>query len=251
MLPIKVFYHIYIPADPRAAMWTWYVDQQLTLIKTSKLSNIAQVNVTVTMPMLWASMFEIGFTANNNKEKILTFGEKVTEYINTRYPFANILEIRDTPANLYEGLTLRYLYDNSQFDDFLALYVHSKGVVSASASVANWREILNHYHITEWPTAIKLLEDYQVLGVADAHTRGEIVSGNFFWARSDYIKTLQEPLNTTTYVTDENMYPSGYAYRYGFEKWILSNNPKLYYLIDTKTDHFDNYCFLEDLLKKS
>lgn len=251
MLPIKVFYHLYIPADPRAAMWAWYVDQQLQLLKNSKLPEIAQINSTITMPMLWGSMFEIGFTNNNDYQHKLTFYEKVTEYINTRYPFVNIIEIKDSPANMYEGTTLVHVHEYSKLSDFYCLYFHSKGVVSASPSVANWREILNHYHVTEWPRAVKLLNDYQVLGVKDAKTDHTIVSGNYFWARSDYIRTLHEPLDTSKYATDPTLWPGGHAYRYGFEKWIMSNNPKVQYLIDTGVDHFMQYCFLEDLIKKT
>lgn len=250
MTPIKVFYHLFIPPDPRAAMWTWYVDEQLKLIRSSKLHNLAEINMTITMPMLWSSIFDIGFTSNVDVQHKLTFYEKVREYINTRYPFCNILEFIDIPANQMEGGTLKHLYHQSIEEDFFCLYFHSKGVVSASPCTANWREVLNYFHVEQWPNAIKLLKDYQVLGVKDAKTDHTILSGNYFWARSDYIRSLPNPLDTSKYTNDPSLWPTGQAYRYGLEKWILSNNPTVHYFIDTEVDHFMQYCFLEDIIKK-
>ena len=128
-----------------------------------------------------------------------------------------------------------------------ALYIHSKGVVSASASVSNWREILNHFCITEWPNCIKQLETADVVGIKDITTSNDIISGNFWWSKSSHIVKLLDPLDTSRYVTDVNLHPSGPAYRYGFEKWILQHSPKIHHLVDTATDHFDNYCFLENV----
>jgi hypothetical protein len=124
------------------------------------------------------------------------------------------------------------------------LYIHTKGVVpQASPGVANWREILNYYMIDRWPQNVALLEHNQVVAINDQHTEPHaIVSGNFFWARSDYIRTLQDPLQE--YVGKENFH------RYSFEAWILSMNPRVHYTINTQVNHYGTYCFLEDLIHK-
>ena len=220
--------------------------------KKSKLSNISQVYVTFTMPLYWTSCGNVPYRSNDNPQHCITFGEKVQEYMRMRYPWVTILEMRDISANLFEGLTLKYLHDMSQSQDFLVLYIHTKGISTASESVHNWRQVLNHYHINEWTKAIRLLDTYQVLGCEDSHSANHaIVSGNFFWSRSDYVRTLVEPLDTTVYTYEEQLWPGNHAYRYGFELWILSKNPQVYYWVDTKINHYDKYCFLEDLLKQN
>jgi hypothetical protein len=250
MKPIEVFYHVFIPKDERASMWTWWIDQQLGLIKSSKLADIATVNIAVTAPKFWEAINGITFRENGTKNDGWNFGQKIQEYISTRYPFVNILDIRDISANNYEGNTLKLLYDRCQIVDADILYIHSKGVISASPSVAAWREILNHYCINEWPRCIKMLETSDVVGIKDLKSQDFTVSGNFWWSKSSHIRTLYDPLDTSRYVEDPMLHPGAPAYRYGFEYWILHNQPTVNYIIDTETDHFDRYCFLEDLLKK-
>lgn len=251
MKPIEVFYHAFIPMDIRASGWTWWLDQQLGEIKNSKLADVAGVNLTITMPKFWSSMNGIPLRVDKHKDQEISFGEKVTEYISKRYPFVNLLEVRDISANLYEGLTLNYIYNRCLFDDIYVCYIHSKGVVSASAPVSNWREVLNHYIIKEWPTCVKQLESADVVGIKDINSGDNMLSGNFWWSKSSHIKTLPPPLDTSAYVSDPDFHPNAPSYRYGFEYWILQNKPKTHFLVDTQTNHFDDYCFLEDLLKKN
>jgi hypothetical protein len=251
-MKVKVFYHVFIPPDIRAASWTLYVDEQLGMIKNSKLSDCAGVYVTFTMPKFWTGFGNLPYTSEANPNNFINFGERVHEYMSRRYPWVTILEIRDINANIFEGLTLKYLHDASQKEDFLALYIHTKGITTASETVLAWKQLLNHYHINQWPQAIRLLDDYQVVGMQDAHSVNHpIVSGNFFWARSDYIRGLVEPLDTRTYTHEQQLWPGNHAYRYGFELWILSQNPQVYYWVDTKINHYDKYCFLEELLKQN
>ena len=81
MRPIEVFYHLLIPPDARAVMWTWWVDQQLTLIKESKLHNVATINMAITMPYDWTETFGVFITANGNALHQINFCDKVIEYI--------------------------------------------------------------------------------------------------------------------------------------------------------------------------
>lgn len=249
MRPIEVFYHVFIPADLRAAMWTWWFDQQLGLIKQSKLADVAKVNLAVTMPKTWGDINGIHFRRDGKGIIDITFEEKVREYINTRYPWVNIINIRDTTdPNLYEGQTLYHIWERCQTVDIDVLYIHSKGVVSASPSVANWRDILNHYCISEWPRAVKHLDTVDAVGIKDRQSQEFTFSGNFWWSKSSHIKNLTNPIDTPSYTTDPSFRPNGPGHRYAFEYWIRTGNPTYTYLVDTKTDHFDEYCFLEDLL---
>lgn len=251
MISLKVFYHVYIPADLRACSWTWHVDQQLQLIKHSKLHDIAQVNMLVTMPAYWYSLFGSDFMSIHTHAPI-TFADKLREYVGARYPWVNVAEVRDISENLFEGATLKYFHQMSMQEDFLGLYIHTKGIIpQSSPSVGAWREILNHYCITQWAHNVKLLNTHQVVALNDIlSVNAPVVSGNFFWARSDYVRTLCDPIQSTSYTENADCWPGSANYRYAFELWVLHNNPQVHYVCDTSVNHYDEYCFLEDLIKK-
>jgi hypothetical protein len=237
----EVFYHLFIPLNDAFRTWTWWVDEQLGLIKSSKLVDVAKVNMAITMPKYCV------VDPNHPVE----FWMNVANYIQTRYPFVNILDIRDTSdVNLYEGQTLRFVHQACQERDMDVVYIHSKGGISNTAHVASWRQILNHFTIAEWPTCLKQLATHDVVGIKDRICTDKSVTGNFWWSKSEYIRTLPEPLNSTVYNTDPNKHPDGGAYRYTFEDWVFVNNPSIHHVIDTNASHYQEYCFLENLIKK-
>ena len=249
LLPVRVFYHVYIPADPRAQLWSSHVDQQLGMISSSGLKDVARVEILITMPMHWSSMFGTVILANGNTRETISFAAKVREYICTRYPWASIVEMRDSSENQFEAPTLRRMWQESQKQQFVALYIHTKGSANPSESVLNWRDILNYYHIHGWKRASELLQHYQVLSLEDSHSQqNPIVSGNFFWSTSDYLRTLADPARSELYTTNPDVWPGAALYRYAFELWILSGKPLVYSWADTNVNHYFEYCFLEDLL---
>jgi hypothetical protein len=222
-------------------MWTWWVDEQLGLIKSSKLMDVATVNMAITMPK--------HYVVDPNHQ--VEFWMLVENYIKARYPFVNILNIRDVhETNIFEGQTLRYVHQACQERDIDVLYIHSKGFISNTSHVSAWRQILNYYTIDQWPKCLKRLETNDVVGVKDSIVPNNMVTGNFWWSKSQHIRNLPEPLNSAAYQTDRNKYPDGGAYRYTFEDWVTLNNPSVHYIVDTKTSHYEDYCFLEDLIKK-
>jgi hypothetical protein len=89
-----------------------------------------------------------------------------------------------------------------------------------------------------------------VVGVKDKRTTDVMVSGNFWWSKSEYIRKLPEPIDSTTYQVHPKFHPGGPSYRYTFEDWISIEKPIVYHIVDTRTSHYENYCFLENLLKE-
>jgi hypothetical protein len=242
MRSIEVFYHVFIPADIRYTQWNWWIDQQLTLLKTSKLADIANINMAITMPRFYSEIMpgsRIPFRINEQKQTSIVFEQKVREYINLRYPFVNIIDVRDTgEPNIFEGQTLKLLWDKCQTIDADVLYFHSKGIVSAGPQVACWRDILNYFCIEEWANCVSKLDSHDLVGIADFRTsENNTVSGNFWWSKSEYIRTLPNPMLGEIHN------------RYAYEHWIMTGSPDIFFTVDTKTDHHDNYCFLEDILK--
>lgn len=251
MLPIKVFYHVFIPDDAKCHLWSWYLDEQLGMIRSSGLYHMAQVLMCVTMPLHWTSIYEKPIYSSHDNNITLTFEHKLREYVTMRYPWVIILEVRDSSQNIFEGSTLNHIYEQSKHDEFIVLYLHTKGIFSCSDTVMNWKEILNHYHIQGWCSAIKHLKNNQVVAINDSHSENHaIVSGNFWWSTSEYLRTLAEPLDTSKYTGEQQLWPGFPAYRYGFELWILSGQPSVHYWANTHTNHYHHNCFLENVVKK-
>lgn len=250
-MPIRVFYHVYIPDDIQCYLWNWYLDQQLGMIRSSNLHKVAQVFMCVTMPLHWTDTYGIPILSGCHPQTLLPFGEKLREYVSLRYPWVTILEMRDSSENIFEGSTLAHIHQQSQNEDFVALYIHTKGIHSCVDTVTNWKDILNHYHINGWCSAIKHLQTHQVVAINDAHSQNNpIVSGNFWWSTSSYLRTLLDPLDTSKYTHEQQLWPGQDAYRYGFELWILSGQPSVHYWANTNTNHYYQYCFLENLLQQ-
>ncbi len=176
--------------------------------------------------------------------------DALREYISKRYSFVNLLDIRDTgEENIFEGQTLQYLHRHTLDTDGIVCYIHSKGYTSQTVSVSCWRQILNHFIIERWPEAIKHLKSYDVVGVKDKSCQPHMVSGNFWWAKNEYIRTRPNPIESQLYQTRMSFFPGQPNYRYSFEDWMFFGKPNVHYLVDTKTDHFEETLFLENLMR--
>jgi len=254
MKPIEIFYHLFVPFNEKGLVWNIYFDDQIRLIKSSKLHEIAKFNLVLTAHLDKQEVNGWPITRNGTGD-FISWGEKIQEYITMRYPWINIIEVRDICQlpDIYEGATLNHLWEKARArPDANYLYFHPKAIshnVSAP-SRDNWREILDHFHITEWTKCITELDQADVIGVADAGTRphNQVVSGNYFWARGDYLSSLPRPTDSQHYVPEPHLWPTGPSYRYAFERWILSGNPRICWIADTKTEHYGNYLFLESFL---
>lgn len=250
MKRIEIYYYLYIPPDMRATQWTWFLDQQLGIIKRSGLSFVARTYLIACMPMHWHSASDDRIFYRNNppqNERSISFAEKLREYIAFRFPFVEILDIRDISLpNIYEGAALTPLYEACQERDMHVLYFHSKGSTKSEPSVANWREVLNYYILERWRDHVMALESgFDVSAMGDQMSYADIVSGNFFWADSKYVRTLLPPSEGRIYakkwLVDDNIHE-----RYAYEKWIRSNTPKLNFIHNTLVDHYASYYFLEN-----
>lgn len=235
MIKLDVFYHVFAPNDYQCNYLFMWLDEQLGLMRDSRLSEVANVYLGITMPV---------------HQTYGHFGNHVLEFLSKRYPFAQIINIRDSgDPNLYEGQTLECLHQKSQHQDGLVLYLHTKGTSNPNLHTHLWRQVLNHFCISQWPECVNLLQspDVDLVGVRDLHGQGQAVSGNFWWSKYSYIKTLPPPLDSAQYQKDPDRWPGGDTYRYAFEDWYWLNRPRIQYIADTQVDHYASACFPEDL----
>jgi len=243
--PIEIFFHLYIPSDWKHTLWSYFLDSFMSVLSKSNLLDVANVNLIIAMPKYWTKIGSVEITKFDEDQIILTFELKVREYIKLRYPQITILDIRDlSEKNIYEGQTLKLLHEKSKITDSYFLYCHSKGSFNLHplGCTTNWKEILDYFVIEKWTYHINKLREFDVTGVKDLISSDLVMSGNFWWSKSEYLKTLLDPLDTESYFE-----PMSHTYRYAFERWIMTGNPKYNYIVDTKTNHYATNCFLENL----
>ncbi len=241
MKDINVFYHLYIPDT--SGMWVWWVDEQLGLLEKSGLSEVAKVNMCITMPTgLVGRIKRFNHTdkfdpLTQDSEYIeKTYEETVLGYIIHRYPFVNILNVRGiNEENIYEGQTLEQVYEYAKKNDGYIFYFHSKGVLDSFFNEwgiigkdKKWRQYMQKHCIENWKECIKKLDEgYDAVGTR-FDSNYYPFAGNFWWANTEHIKKLENPLRPELY----NVYHTKQNYRFNFELWVGTKNPKIYY-IDT------------------
>jgi hypothetical protein len=119
------------------------------------------------------------------------------------------------------------------------LYLHTKGLSYThpimKRNVEAWVRYLDLFVINKWEECVKALEENDAAGGLYVYQDPKHFSGNFWWANSDYLKTLPRlnPYNI-------NQYNRG-------EFWILSNTDKVYSVQDnTPQDRYQNYVMNEN-----
>lgn len=116
------------------------------------------------------------------------------------------------------------------------LYLHTKGVTHShqlvKKNVDAWVEYLDLYNIHKWKECVDALDTHDVAGGLYESSDPKHFSGNFWWANTNYIKTLPE-------ITEKN-----YKLFNRGEFWILSNTDKIYPVSENSTiDRYQNLVF--------
>jgi hypothetical protein len=128
---------------------------------------------------------------------------KVREILNHPKIF---ITFNSTYTHFYERKCLLRLREHAEYEDFYALYIHSKGVTRPQTNEINdWINLLMYFLIDQHIECIKKLANYDTCGV-DLNTAGAQFlkasasntnvnqsvhySGNFWWANSTYLRRL-------------------------------------------------------------
>jgi hypothetical protein len=128
-----------------------------------------------------------------------------------------------------EMRALLLAHEYARAGDHAILYLHSKGISHPTPNQDDWRMMMQHYLIANWRMAIDYLDDYDVSTVNWRTHPCPHPSGNFWWARTDYLRTLDaDYLSTTDRMTHEF--------------WLGTKNPKVANLNETEIDHYNSPC---------
>jgi hypothetical protein len=165
---VHVYYHIYAINGVESI-----IDEQLSLIKKH---------------------FDFPYTLN--------LGISIPE---DNKSISNILDIidksnvRDIRAKGHEFITLDLIQkDKEKFGDSdYILYLHTKGASKLDdtgyKNIKSWRELMNYFNIEKCKNVIKIFEksQYNTYGVLLGNVgKWQLYSGNFWWAKASYLKTI-------------------------------------------------------------
>jgi hypothetical protein len=119
----------------------------------------------------------------------------------------------------WEQVTLNKLHDFCQTDDGVVLYAHTKGAWSRGELAKVWRVSMTHDVVTRWRECVYALEKVQCAGpfwlrsnMPEHSGHESFFAGNFWWARSDYVRTLE---------------PVGLENRFQAEGWVGLGKPSV------------------------
>lgn len=109
-------------------------------------------------------------------------------------------KVRDVRSKSNEFTTLDLIEkDIEKFgeSDYI-LYIHTKGASKQNdvnfKNIITWRHLMNYFNIEKCKDVIKLFEktEFNTYGVLFGKASSWVIySGNFWWAKSDYIKTIK------------------------------------------------------------
>jgi hypothetical protein len=138
-----------------------------------------------------------------------TYFSKLPKKFKVKYKSSNVLE--------YEFPTLNLLYQKCLLEDCKVFYIHTKGVSVKDKRYRErcngWRKYMEYFIVGKHKDCIKYLEEYDAVGCEHITFRVFVIfSGNFWWAKSDYIKKLRP-------IYSLNIKGRGEA-----ESWLLNNN---------------------------
>jgi hypothetical protein len=94
----------------------------------------------------------------------------------------------------FEYPTLRTIWQHAQNNKGAVLYIHTKGASRVGHAVDCWRQMMLHFNVKKWQHAIHYLHNHDAAGCnRQTMSNRTFFSGNFWWAKCDYIRTLPDP----------------------------------------------------------
>ena len=140
--------------------------------------------------------------------KICYYGEKPIIYGKEKHIQLN---------NADELETLNHIYNHAKSNEGDNIcYIHTKGVTNDNECISDWRNYMFHFCCKKYKDRISNLIDSDTCGVDLREEPKLHYSGNFWWSRTNYIRTLCKPEDTISPLTP----------RHRAEFWITSGHGK-------------------------
>jgi hypothetical protein len=139
-----------------------------------------------------------------------------------------------------ESPTLEYLDRFCRGQECLAYYIHTKGVSRDSDTTRDWRHLMEYFVIARHEDCLRRLATHDACGV-NWHTHPlPHFSGNFWWTKSSYVRTLptvQEHADTCSKLSlRDTVVPSWWS----CEFWIGANpRAQIAILHESGVNHYE------------
>lgn len=180
--PIYVYFHLYAAGD-WVEPWTDFI------------TGVTDTGLYDRMVAMKVGIVGLPSQREAAKELIKTYGDKI--------------EVLVEADRGYEQLTLDVLNKEVQDQDFYCLYAHTKGAAYRRPQNSWWRRDMIRHTVRRWAEAVEALDNgYDAAGIfwrsrPQLGPRSPVLdphfSGNFWWAKSEYLRTLGPPLHNTRY----------------------------------------------------
>jgi hypothetical protein len=251
MSNIVAYYHIHLTDNP--LIWTSiFIEQMKDMEDSGLIKQIDKMRVTCIA---------------QNDERVDMFVKLCESYnipIELRIiknPFDNdqdMLYNRNTDNSCTEDITLKRIYEDCKNEDMKVLYFHSKGSTSYSTNVNvdnivkhkeyfYWRSFMNWAVIRQWELCKNALDEYDIAGGDYHELPSPHFCGTFWWATSNHIRQLPDPLDKTWWIklkeTTNNSFIKQAPVRMYDEFWISAREGvKAYDVVDLKGNSPVNGC---------
>ncbi len=127
-------------------------------------------------------------------------------------------------TSLFEFPTIELLRKHADDNDSMILYLHTKGVSRTGPSIDDWRACMLYWMVERWNECVdKLIKGYDAVGYTRCERPLPHFQGNFWWAKSSYIRTLGDPRDIEFIPSVSNQ-----GERHKAEFWILSKPGRFY-----------------------
>lgn len=163
---------------------------------------------------------------------VINLGIKINSDIfnHLAYKYKNKIKIINYSTNtkLFEKPTINLINLFSKFHDCKILYLHTKGTSynGENNNVNDWANYMLYFLLDKHKLCLDLLDIHDTVGCNFSVKPQKHYSGNFWWADSKYIKTLN-PITSNE--------------RHAAEWYILSgNNVNMYNVYSSNIDHYVN-----------
>lgn len=181
------------------------------------------------------------------------------DHVLEKFSLYKNIRIVDTDPDTQEGEipTLDFLkkYCDNSTNEVNVLYLHTKGVSwignePTYTFIQDWRNLMLHYNVTKWRDCVTSLDNgHDVAGVNwNTNYEHDHFSGNFWWARSSYIKTLPTFIRPKLINYQSQFNFNNDHCRLDAEFWLGINNPIVKCLHDSQVNHYHSR-YPEELYK--
>ena len=180
---VHIYYHIYAIDGVESI-----VDEQLNLIKAH---------------FDFPYILNVGISIAENDTPTTSILEKIKP------------NLRDIRSKGNEWTTLDLIRkDTEKFGDSdYILYIHTKGASKQKdnryENIISWRHLMNYFNIEKVKNVFKLFErtEFNTYGVI---LKGHFYSGNFWWAKGSYLKTINlENIKLNRFAAETNYIQCG------------------------------------------